>query len=172
MEAAQRNPTHTSREALVFVINSFDLRYTLRDHILTLFILVFSPTIPRSYTLHDPKVNFSEEHKTESIICKAFVYTESIEIMYKQKFIFKEGVPIRLFFGPQPIGLKLRKIVPLNVTHKPLKQFFNWAFHLGEKTAFTYTLFLSKLGDWGGFVTGSIWSKSHVKCYYKNRVFS
>ena len=27
------------------------------------------------------------------------------------------------FFGPELIALKLRKIVPLNVTHKPLKRF-------------------------------------------------
>ena len=37
------------------------------------------------------------------------------------------------------IGLKLRNIVPLNVTHKPLKRFFNWAIHLGENTAFYCT---------------------------------
>ena len=57
-------------------------------------------------------------------------------------------MPKRPFFGPQPIGLKLRKIVPLNVTHKPLKQFCNWAFHLEEKTAFIIAFYMGFRAAW------------------------
>ena len=60
----------------------------------------------------------------------------------------KGGVPVRPFFGPQPIGLKLRKIVPLNMTHEPLKRFFNWAFHLGEKTASIIAFYMGFRATW------------------------
>ena len=65
-----------------------------------------------------------------------------LEISYKRRCANK---PV---FYPQSIGLKLRKIVPLNVTHEPLKRFCNWAFHFGEKTAFTIAFYMGFWAAW------------------------